>query len=78
MLAVAERAPEQVEWTTGVAEDLPFDNGEFDRAMSQFVMMFVEDRQRALSEMARVLEPEGRVAVEDGFTPTSEAGHSRR
>lgn len=63
MLAVAERAPERVEWTTGVVEDLPFDNGEFNRVMSQFVMMFVEDRQRALSEMARVLQPEGRVAI---------------
>jgi len=63
MLVVAERAPERVEWTTGVAESLPFEEGEFDRVMSQFVLMFLEDRQRALSEMARVVKADGRVAV---------------
>lgn len=62
MLAVASKTP-GIEWATGVAEDIPFDNNSFDVVASQFAMMFFDDRPTALSEMSRVLVPGGRVAI---------------
>ena len=63
MLTVAERLAEGIEWREGVAEELPADEGAFDRVVSQFGMMFFRDRVKALREMARVLVPGGRLAV---------------
>jgi ubiquinone/menaquinone biosynthesis C-methylase UbiE len=41
------------------AEALPFDDGSFDYAVSTLVLCTVEDPQRALSEIRRVLKPAG-------------------
>lgn len=62
MLAVARRTPD-VEWQTGSAEDLPFEDDIFHIVVSQFAMMFFEDRTKALQEMKRVLRRDGRVAI---------------
>lgn len=62
MLAVARKTP-GVEWLTGVAENVPFDDDSFDAVVSQFAMMFFEDRPRSVAEMHRVLRPGGRVAI---------------
>lgn len=63
MLEVARRASPDVEWREGVAEDLPFEDECFDAVVSQFGLMFFEDRVAALREMRRVLRPGGRAAV---------------
>jgi len=63
MLAVAERKAPQVEWRQAPAEALPFDDSSFDAVVSQFGLMFFEDRQAAIREMIRVLKPGGRLAV---------------
>ena len=63
MLAVAERTAPHITWHTGAAEKLPFDDASFDAVVSQFGLMFFEDRQRALQEMMRVLRPSGQLAV---------------
>lgn len=63
MLAVARRLSPDVEWREGRAEALPFEDGSQDAVVSQFGLMFFEDRARALSEMWRVLRPGGRLAV---------------
>jgi SAM-dependent methyltransferase len=63
MLAVARRKSADVEWRQGLAESLPFENGSFDAVVSQFGLMFFEDRVAAIREMWRVLRPEGRMAV---------------
>ena len=43
------------------AEALPFEDGSFDYAVSTLVLCTVEDPQRALSEVRRVLKPGGRL-----------------
>lgn len=63
MLAVAKRMRNDIEWRTGTAESLPFTNDEFDAVVSQFGLMFFEDRAAALSEMWRVLKSGGHLVV---------------
>lgn len=63
MLAVAERQSPHIAWRQGRAETMPFDDSEFDAVVSQFGLMFFEDRQAAIQEMMRVLKPGGRLAV---------------
>lgn len=63
MLAVARRKSTSIEWREGRAEQLPFGESGFDAAISQFGMMFFEDRPKGLAEMMRVLKPGGRLAV---------------
>ncbi len=43
-------------------EDIPFEDGRFDRITARFGIMFPPDTQLALSEIKRVLKPGGRVA----------------
>jgi SAM-dependent methyltransferase len=63
MLAVARRLEPSIEWIDGRAEALPLADGSFDAVVSQFGLMFFDDRVAALREMQRVLEPGGRLAV---------------
>ncbi len=63
MLAVAASKAPQIEWRHGQAEALPFDDARFDAVMSQFGLMFFEDRATAIQEMLRVLKPGGRLAI---------------
>lgn len=63
MLAVARRKEPAVDWREGRAESLPFEDGAFDAVVSQFGLMFFEDKPGALREMTRVVKPGGRLAV---------------
>lgn len=63
MLAVARREAPAIEWRQALAETLPFSDGAFDAVVSQFGLMFFEDRVAALKEMWRVLRSGGRLAV---------------
>jgi ubiquinone/menaquinone biosynthesis C-methylase UbiE len=63
MLAVAEKEAPQIKWKQGRAESLPFEDASFDAVVSQFGLMFFEDRSAAIREMSRVLSPGGHLAV---------------
>jgi ubiquinone/menaquinone biosynthesis C-methylase UbiE len=63
MLAVARRKRVQVEWVDGRAEALPLPDETFDAVVSQFGLMFFDDKPQALREMVRVLRQGGRLAV---------------
>jgi ubiquinone/menaquinone biosynthesis C-methylase UbiE len=63
MLAVARRLHPSIEWLEGRAEALPLPAASVDAVVSQFGLMFFDDRVAALREMARVLRPGGRLAV---------------
>jgi SAM-dependent methyltransferase len=63
MIAVAKELAPQVEWREGVAESLPFSDQSFDAVVSQFGLMFFNDRQQAIREMFRVLASGRKFAV---------------
>ena len=55
----AGRAGVPVTVIGGVADDLPFGDGEFDAAIVSLVLCSVPDQARALAELRRVLRPGG-------------------
>ena len=57
---VREQAP-QTNVLRAPAEDLPFEDGSFDTAVSTLVLCGVDDQPRALRELRRVLRPGGRL-----------------
>lgn len=63
MLEVARQSAPTLDWRQGVAESLPFPDQSFDVVVSQFGLMFFNDRQQALREMLRVVPPGGALAV---------------
>lgn len=56
-----EEHPRPVELVRAPAEELPFEDGEFDVAVSTLVLCGVDDQSRALGEVRRVLKPGGRL-----------------
>ncbi len=63
MLAVAGELEPTVDWRSGRADALPFEDRSFDAVVSQFGMMFFPDPTAAVREMLRVLPAGGRIAV---------------
>ncbi len=53
----------RIEFHEGSATDLPFDADSFDLALCQQGLQFFPDRTASLSEMRRVLRPEGKVVL---------------
>jgi ubiquinone/menaquinone biosynthesis C-methylase UbiE len=69
--AAAERL--EVEFVEADAQDLPFEDGSFDVAMSIFGAMFAPDQQRTADELLRVVKPGGRIGMAN-WTPTGSVG----
>lgn len=63
MLAVAMRHPTPATWMVGRGESIGLPDASFDRVVSQFGFMFFEQPSIGLSEMMRVLRPDGRLLV---------------
>ncbi len=64
MLTVARRVRPDLDWRRGDATSLPFPDASFDVALCQSGLMFVRDPAAAVDELARVVGPAGRVAVQ--------------
>ncbi len=56
---------ENVRFQVGEASKLPFDDQQFDVAMSSQVFEYLDDVPKALAEIRRVLQPGGRVLIHD-------------
>jgi SAM-dependent methyltransferase len=65
MLARLTGLADRVSYRQGNALDLPFADASFDLVWSQNAVMNIADRDRLYAEMRRVLEPNGRLAIQD-------------
>ena len=63
MLERARRKSGTIEWIQGDALALPFSDGEFDAATVGFGVRNLADLEGGFRELARVLRPQGKVAV---------------
>ncbi len=63
MLNIARSKSSSVEWLNAPAEALPFEDDNFNCAVSQFGLMYFENQEKAIREMMRVLHPGGSLAV---------------
>jgi demethylmenaquinone methyltransferase/2-methoxy-6-polyprenyl-1,4-benzoquinol methylase len=55
----------------GEAEQLPFQDGEFDHLTFTYLLRYVEDPAATMAELARVVKPGGRVASLEFAVPSS-------
>jgi SAM-dependent methyltransferase len=67
----------EIEWQEGDAENLPFDDGRFDRVLSTFGHMFAPRHRRTAQEMARVCRRAGQI-VTATWTPEGVFGDLAR
>ena len=63
MLNIARSKSSSVEWLNAPAEELPFTDDYFNCVVSQFGLMYFKNREAAIREMMRVLQPSGTIAV---------------
>ena len=67
MLAAAHRRAQsesiELRLVRGRAETLPFEDETFDRVVAVTVLCFVPETDRAISEIARILKPGGRLVI---------------
>jgi len=63
MLERARRKEPAIEWARGDLLELPFPDGSFDAATVGFGVRNLDDLERGLGELRRVLGPGGRVAI---------------
>jgi len=63
MLERARRKAPEVEWVQGDALALPFEDASFDAATVGFGVRNLDDLERGLAELRRVLRPGGRVGI---------------
>ena len=66
--ARAEAEGHPIEFMEADAEDLPFDDGDFDTVLSTFGVMFTPNQDRAAGELLRVCKPKGRIGLAN-WTP---------
>ena len=63
MLAAAKEIEPGIDWVLCSAEALDVDDDSFDCVISQFGMMFFQDRQKSADEMYRAIKPGGSLAI---------------
>jgi SAM-dependent methyltransferase len=70
---LAAQADVSIEWTEGDAEAIPFEDAHFDVVLSTFGCMFAPRHRVTAREMARALQPGGRLGV-CNWTPDGSQG----
>ncbi len=65
--AKEERVESKVEFRTADVLDLPFEAGRFDVVFAESVLIFVEDKARAIRECVRVVKSGGNVGLNEGY-----------
>jgi len=63
--AQKEGVADHVEFRVADAQDLPFEDARFDVVISESVLTFIKDKQRVVSECARVTKPGGYVGLNE-------------
>ncbi len=63
MISEAERRDGEGRYVVGFGEDLPFPDTTFDLVVSYLSLIDIDDAGRAISEMARVAKPGGRLVI---------------
>jgi ubiquinone/menaquinone biosynthesis C-methylase UbiE len=63
MLDVAMRKAPHIDWREASAEAIPYEDATFDAVLSQFGLMFFQDKAVAIREMMRVLRASGNLAI---------------
>ncbi|WP_328551516.1 class I SAM-dependent methyltransferase [Streptomyces sp. NBC_00358] len=63
MVELAERAAPAADVRVAALPELPFDDGEFDAVVANFVLNHVGRPRMALAELRRVAKPNGRIAL---------------
>mgnify|MGYP005812220971 CR=1 FL=1 len=74
MLAVARAKLPEVRFEEGDVEALPFADDEFDAAVSSLALCHLADPSRAVTELARVVRPEGSIVITDPHPGSGIAG----
>ncbi len=62
MVAIAKRMFPEIRFKQGDAQDLPFEDGSFDRVLMNFGLLHVSHPEKACAEACRVLRREGKFA----------------
>ncbi|MCP4538635.1 MAG: class I SAM-dependent methyltransferase [Chloroflexi bacterium] len=73
--AQKERVTDRVEFRVADAQDLPFDDAQFDVILCESVATFIQDKQKVIDEFARVVKPGGYVGLNEEIwlkTPPAE------
>lgn len=79
MISTAKRNHPDGSYTVGFAEKLPFEDQSFDLVVSYLSLIDIDGVEDAISEMARVLRPEGRLLIANlSSFSTSSAAFGRR
>ncbi|HHT40588.1 MAG TPA: demethylmenaquinone methyltransferase [Actinomyces sp.] len=70
MIAVGRQRHPELKFVQGDATDLPFEDATFDAVTISFGLRNVENTEKALREMARVVKPGGRLVICEFSRPT--------
>lgn len=73
--AAREGVADRVDFRTGDAQDLPFEDERFDILIGEFITGLVKDKERAVGEYFRVTQPGGTIALNEATwlkTPSEE------
>jgi demethylmenaquinone methyltransferase/2-methoxy-6-polyprenyl-1,4-benzoquinol methylase len=68
-LAAQPELGDSIEFMQGEAEELPFEDGEFDALTFTYLLRYVDDPAATMRELARVVKPGGRIASVEFAVP---------